>query len=135
LNGKIFTEALKSCRGDLIQHSPSILTRWPWTFWDSLERRKPNNGENDGPEPVWPGTDVLIFKNIFAEKFSEKMAFLTQNNAKLCKILIITLGFEKNANFFAENCRKLQKIVIITSTPDRANFCPLGDCLRYVTSF
>jgi hypothetical protein len=27
LNGKIFTEALKSCRGDLIQHSPSILTR------------------------------------------------------------------------------------------------------------
>jgi hypothetical protein len=32
--------------------------------------------------------------------------------------LIITLVFEKNANFFAENCRKSQKIVIITSTPD-----------------
>jgi hypothetical protein len=41
------------------------------------------------------------------------MAFLTQNKAKLCKILIITLFFEKNANF----CRKLSKIVIITSTP------------------
>jgi hypothetical protein len=41
------------------------------------------------------------FLNIFAEKFSEKMAFLARNKAKLCKILIITLVFEKNANFFA----------------------------------
>jgi hypothetical protein len=32
--------------------------------------------------------------------------------------LIITLVFQKNANFFAENCRKSPKIVIITSTPD-----------------
>jgi hypothetical protein len=31
--------------------------------------------------------------------------------------MIITLVFEKNANFFAENCKKSQKIVIITSTP------------------
>jgi hypothetical protein len=57
------------------------------------------------------------FKNIFAKKFREKLAFLTQNKAKLCKILITTLVFEKNANFFAENCRKSRKIVIITSTP------------------
>jgi hypothetical protein len=35
------------------------------------------------------------------------------------QILIITLVFEKNANFYAENCRKSQKIVIITSTPSR----------------
>jgi hypothetical protein len=34
------------------------------------------------------------------------MAFLTQAKAKLCKILIITLVFEKNAYF----CRKLSKI-------------------------
>jgi hypothetical protein len=34
------------------------------------------------------------------------LAFLTQNKAKLCKILIITLLFEKNAIF----CRKLAKI-------------------------
>jgi hypothetical protein len=54
------------------------------------------------------GTDVMVFlKNIFAEKFSEKLAFLTQNKAKLCKILSITLVFEKNANFVAENRRKL----------------------------
>jgi hypothetical protein len=31
--------------------------------------------------------------------------------------MIITLIFEKNANFFAENCQKSPKIVIIT-TPD-----------------
>jgi hypothetical protein len=49
------------------------------------------------------------------------MAFLTQNKAKLCKILI-TLVFEKNAKFFAENCRKSQKIAIITSTPGCDSF-------------
>jgi hypothetical protein len=53
------------------------------------------------------------FLNIFAKK----LPFLTQNKGKLCKILIITLVFEKNANFFAENCQKSQKIVIIASTP------------------
>jgi hypothetical protein len=46
------------------------------------------------------------------------LAFLTQNKAKLCKNLIITLVFEKNANFFAENRQKSQKIVFITSVPD-----------------
>jgi hypothetical protein len=35
----------------------------------------------------------------------------------LCENWIITLVFEKNANFFAENWQKSQKIVIITSTP------------------
>jgi hypothetical protein len=34
------------------------------------------------------------------------MPFLTQNMVKLCKHLIITLVFEKNAIF----CRKLSKI-------------------------
>jgi hypothetical protein len=38
------------------------------------------------------------------------MAFLTQNKSKLCKILIITLVFEKNAIFSL-------KIAIITLTP------------------
>jgi Ni,Fe-hydrogenase III small subunit len=63
------------------------------------------------------GTDVKILK-IFSPKISaNKLAFLTQNKAKLCKILILTLVFEKNANFFAENWRKSPKIVIITATP------------------
>jgi hypothetical protein len=35
------------------------------------------------------------FKNIFAEKFSKKLAFLTQNEGKFWKNLIITLAFEK----------------------------------------
>jgi hypothetical protein len=34
-------------------------------------------------------------------------AFLTRNKAKLCKLLIVTLVFEKNAKFSVENGRKL----------------------------
>jgi hypothetical protein len=49
------------------------------------------------------------------------LAFLTQNKGKSSKILIITLVFKKNANFFAENCQKSQKIMIITSTPAHQN--------------
>jgi hypothetical protein len=66
---------------------------------------------------VWPGTDVMIFQIFLPKNSAKKIAFLTPNKAKLCKILIITLVFEKNANFFAENWGKSQKIVIITSTP------------------
>jgi hypothetical protein len=51
------------------------------------------------------------------------MAFLTHNKAKLCKNLIITLVFEKNAKYFAENWQKSPKIVIITSTPDLVTPC------------
>jgi hypothetical protein len=58
------------------------------------------------------------FCNIFTKKFGEKLAFLTQNEAKLWKNLIITLVFEKNANFLAGNWQKSQKIVIITSVLD-----------------
>jgi hypothetical protein len=50
------------------------------------------------------------FLNILAEKFSKKMAFLTQNKAKLCKNLIITLVFDKTPIFspkIVENRRKL----------------------------
>jgi hypothetical protein len=62
------------------------------------------------------------YLNIFAEKFGEKK-FLTTNKAKLCKILIITLVIEKNANFVTENWQKLPKIVIITLVFEKnANF-------------
>jgi hypothetical protein len=63
------------------------------------------------------GTDVTILKIFSPKNSSKKLAFLTPNKGKLCKILIKTLVFEKNAKFFAENWRKSQKIVIITSTP------------------
>jgi hypothetical protein len=55
------------------------------------------------------------------KNLAKNYRFLTQNKAKLCKILIITLVCEKNANLFAENCWKSQKIVIITSAPGWPN--------------
>jgi hypothetical protein len=55
----------------------------------------------------------MIFKIFSAKIFAKKLAFLTQNKAKLCKLLIITLVFEKDANFLAENGGKSKKIVII----------------------
>jgi hypothetical protein len=48
---------------------------------------------------------------------AKTFALLTQNKAKLCKNLIITLVLEIDANFSTENCLKSPKIVIITSTP------------------
>jgi hypothetical protein len=49
------------------------------------------------------------FYKYFRRKIQRKnWRFLIQNKAKLCKILIITLVFEKNANFFVR--RKLSKI-------------------------
>jgi hypothetical protein len=61
----------------------------------------------------------MILKIFSLENSAKKLEFWTQNKAKLCKILIITLVFEKKANFFAENCQKSQKILIITSTLGR----------------
>jgi hypothetical protein len=67
----------------------------------------------------------MILKIFSPKNFVNKLACLAQNKAKLCKNLIITLVFVKNANFFAENWKKLQKMVIITSTPGRAMLCNL----------
>jgi hypothetical protein len=41
----------------------------------------------------------MIFKIFSPKNSAKKLAFLTQNKAKLYKSLIITLVFEKNANF------------------------------------
>jgi hypothetical protein len=49
----------------------------------------------------------LVFFNIFAKKFREKLAVLGQAKASFCKNLIITVAFEKNAIFCR---RKLAKI-------------------------
>jgi hypothetical protein len=65
-----------------------------------------------------PRTDVMILKIFSPKNSAKKLAFLTQNKAKLCKIWIIpNIGVWEKRQFFAENCRKSQKIVIITSTP------------------
>jgi hypothetical protein len=50
------------------------------------------------------GTDVMIFQIFLPKKSAKKKAFFAQTTASYCKNLIITLFFEKNANFFAENC-------------------------------
>jgi hypothetical protein len=77
------------------------------------------------------GDRCYDFLNFFAETFAEKIGvFLTQNEAKLCKILIITLVSEINAIFFAENCQKSLKIVIMTSTLDLTIFAIFGDLIK-----
>jgi hypothetical protein len=40
-----------------------------------------------------PGTDVRIFKLFSQSILAKKLALLTQNKAKLCKNLIITIFF------------------------------------------
>jgi hypothetical protein len=47
------------------------------------------------------GTDVVIFK-YFRQKLARKMAFLTQNEGKLCEKLIKTLVIDKNAQNLAK---------------------------------
>jgi hypothetical protein len=64
----------------------------------------------------------MILEIFSQKKIAKKLAFLTQNKTKLCKFLIISLDFEKNANFFAENWQKSLKIVIITSFLDSKTF-------------
>jgi hypothetical protein len=71
----------------------------------------------------------MIVKIFSPKHLAKILAFLTQNKAKLCKNLIMTLVFEKNAKFFAENRQKSQKIVIITSVPDWARIFDHWDCL------
>jgi hypothetical protein len=72
-------------------------------FW--FENMPSGNPESERLNFVQSGADVFSPK-----KSTKKLASVTRNKAKVCKILIITLVFEKNANFFAEigkNRRKL----------------------------
>jgi hypothetical protein len=97
-----------------------------YDFYNNLERNSSINIENDTMCDLGP---MLWFFKIFSPKISaKKLAFLTKSKAKLCKILIITLVFEKKKIFFAENCHKSQKIVIITSTP--THISALSRCME-----
>jgi hypothetical protein len=49
----------------------------------------------------------MIFEIFSPKKSAKKMAFLTQNKAKLFKNLIITLVFEKNVSRHAMPCTGL----------------------------
>jgi hypothetical protein len=59
----------------------------------------------------------MILKRFSQKNLAKKSAFFTHSKGNFAKKVIITLVFEKNANFFAENWEKSQKIVIITSVP------------------
>jgi hypothetical protein len=59
----------------------------------------------------------MILKIFSPKNLAKILALFAQTTASVCKNVIITLFFEKNANCFAENWQKSQKIAIITSTP------------------
>jgi hypothetical protein len=69
---------------------------------------------------LWPGVNVFIKKNIFAEKIGRKeWSLLTQRlQFAICVEKLSLHGFKKNAIFFSENWRKSPNILLIlTSTP------------------
>jgi hypothetical protein len=45
-------------------------------------------------------TDVMILEIFSPKKLVKKLVFFAQTTASFCKNLIVTLVFEKNANFF-----------------------------------
>jgi hypothetical protein len=61
----------------------------------------------------------MILKIFSLKNLATKSAFFTLIKGNFSEKVIITLVFEKNANFFAENGQKSQKIVITTSTLGR----------------
>jgi hypothetical protein len=76
------------------------------TLYQNVDR----NGEATQRNFVQSGTDVMILKIFLPKKLAKILALLAQTTASFCKNLIITLVFEKNANFFAKigkNRRKL----------------------------
>jgi hypothetical protein len=61
------------------------------------------------------GPTLMIFE-IVSQKSLAKNGVFAQTTASFCKKLDQSIGFEKNANFFAGNRLKSQKLVMITST-------------------
>jgi hypothetical protein len=45
----------------------------------------------------------MILKIFLPKNLAKILAFLTENKASFAKIVIITVVFEKNANYFDEN--------------------------------
>jgi hypothetical protein len=76
--------------------------------------RRPEIGAEIGS-----GADVMIFKISSPKNLAKNWRFLLKLLLFFWKKMILTLVYEKNANFFAENWQKSQKLVIITSTPVR----------------
>jgi hypothetical protein len=64
----------------------------------------------------------MLFK-IFSPK---KLAFFTQNKAKICKIVIITLAFEKKRQFFSRKLAKIAENCDHNIDPILGEFSPIG---------
>jgi hypothetical protein len=73
----------------------------------------------------------MILKIFSPKNSANKLAYLTQSTASLCKKIIKTLVFKKNANFFAENGENSLKIVVITSTPSSRSQLSLGNIGKF----
>jgi hypothetical protein len=56
------------------------------------------------------GPMLCFLKNFRRKNSAKKWEFLTQNKAELCKNLIVTLVFEKNANFAPKNVENRRKL-------------------------
>jgi hypothetical protein len=84
---------------------PFTWTRQPEMFaaWSAVYASHVKPGFGDFAKKHRPETDVTIFYIYSPPKNGEKLAFLAQSKAELCRSLIVTLFVEKNANFFAEN--------------------------------
>jgi hypothetical protein len=54
---------------------------------------------SNGSKFIQSGTDVMILKIFSPKNLAKILAFFAQTTASFCKNLIITLVFEKNANF------------------------------------
>jgi hypothetical protein len=59
---------------------------------------------------VRPGIDVMILKIFSPKNLAKILAFFAQTTASFCKNMIITLVFEKNANFLAENWQNRRQL-------------------------
>jgi hypothetical protein len=64
-----------------------------------------------------------------------KIAYLTRNNAKLCKNWFVTSAFKKNANFFAENRQKLSKLITLPKYLNRAGMYVHGYLCTHQASY
>jgi hypothetical protein len=54
---------------------------------------------------IWGGCYDFLY--VFAKIFRERLPFFAQTTASFCKILIITLVFEKKRQFFRLNLAKI----------------------------
>jgi hypothetical protein len=73
-----------------------------------------------------PGTDVMILKNIFSEKFGEKIGVFDSKQRKKCKILIITLFFSEKRHFFRQKMSKIAENCDHNIGPRLEEFSPIG---------